>query len=129
MAFLGLLASGYVDENSMHDATDNVGIVSLTPSRYPADLVTKHDAEVNFISADEGARGHLLRGLDEPLAALDAKLHGLSRSLVHNMVQGVTKGYEKTMEVVGVGWTAALAGSGQAAPAAWRRPVLSEAAC
>ena len=56
MAFLGLLTSSYVDENAIHDATNNVCIISLTPGRYPTDLVTNHYAEVNFISADEGAR-------------------------------------------------------------------------
>lgn len=33
-------------------------------------------------------------------------LHGLSRSLVANMVEGVTKGYEKKLEIVGVGYRA-----------------------
>jgi large subunit ribosomal protein L6 len=35
-------------------------------------------------------------------------LHGLVRSLVRNMVEGVTKGYEKRLEIVGVGYIAAL---------------------
>lgn len=35
-------------------------------------------------------------------------LHGLSRALVANMVEGVTKGYEKRLEVVGVGYLAAV---------------------
>jgi large subunit ribosomal protein L6 len=35
---------------------------------------------------------------------------GLSRSLVGNMVQGVTQGYEQTLELVGVGYRAALKG-------------------
>ena len=35
---------------------------------------------------------------------------GLSRTLVANMVQGVTKGYEKTLELVGVGYRAAMKG-------------------
>lgn len=35
-------------------------------------------------------------------------LHGLSRSLVRNMIEGVTKGYEKRLEIVGVGYIAAL---------------------
>jgi len=35
---------------------------------------------------------------------------GTTRALIRNMVEGVTKGYEKSLEVVGVGWTAALAG-------------------
>ena len=36
---------------------------------------------------------------------------GLSRSLVANMVEGVTKGYEETLELVGVGYRAAMKGS------------------
>jgi large subunit ribosomal protein L6 len=35
-------------------------------------------------------------------------LHGLSRALIQNMVVGVTKGYEKKLEVVGVGYLAAV---------------------
>ena len=34
--------------------------------------------------------------------------HGLFRSLLANMVEGVTKGYEKKLEVVGVGYVAAV---------------------
>ena len=37
-------------------------------------------------------------------------LHGLSRALVANMVEGVTKGYEKRLEIVGVGYLAAVQG-------------------
>ncbi|MGH2547053.1 MAG: 50S ribosomal protein L6, partial [Actinomycetota bacterium] len=38
-------------------------------------------------------------------------LHGLTRSLIANMVEGVTKGYEKRLEIQGVGYRAALKGS------------------
>ena len=38
-------------------------------------------------------------------------LHGLSRTLVQNMVVGVTQGYEKKMEIHGVGYRVALKGS------------------
>lgn len=38
-------------------------------------------------------------------------LHGLSRSLVHNMVQGVSKGFTKQLEIEGVGFKAAVQGS------------------
>ena len=37
-------------------------------------------------------------------------LHGLSRTLIANMVDGVTKGYSKTLEMVGVGYKAAKSG-------------------
>lgn len=37
-------------------------------------------------------------------------LHGLSRTLINNMVVGVTNGFSKTLEVVGVGYRAAMEG-------------------
>ena len=37
-------------------------------------------------------------------------LHGLTRTLIHNMVVGVSEGYEKTLEVNGVGYRAAKSG-------------------
>jgi large subunit ribosomal protein L6 len=37
-------------------------------------------------------------------------LHGLTRTLIHNMVTGVTNGYEKTLEINGVGYRAAKSG-------------------
>jgi large subunit ribosomal protein L6 len=41
----------------------------------------------------------------------DRALHGLTRSLVANMVEGVTKGFEKTLEIQGVGYRAAMRGT------------------
>jgi large subunit ribosomal protein L6 len=38
-------------------------------------------------------------------------LHGLSRALVHNMVQGVSEGFTKQLEIEGVGFKAAVQGS------------------
>jgi large subunit ribosomal protein L6 len=35
---------------------------------------------------------------------------GTTRANIRNMIEGVTKGYEKSLEVVGVGWSAALQG-------------------
>jgi large subunit ribosomal protein L6 len=35
---------------------------------------------------------------------------GTTRAILRNMVEGVTKGYEKNMQVVGTGWTAAVTG-------------------
>jgi large subunit ribosomal protein L6 len=35
-------------------------------------------------------------------------LHGLTRTLIANMVEGVTNGYEKRLEIVGVGYRAAM---------------------
>ena len=47
------------------------------------------------------------RKSDEPL---DRSLHGLTRTLIHNMVLGVTEGFEKVLEIQGVGYRAALKG-------------------
>ena len=38
-------------------------------------------------------------------------LHGLTRTLLANMVEGVTNGYEKRLQIVGVGYRAAMKGS------------------
>ncbi len=38
-------------------------------------------------------------------------LHGLTRTLIANMVEGVTQGYEKRLEIVGVGYRALLKGT------------------
>ena len=38
-------------------------------------------------------------------------LHGLTRSLIANMIEGVTKGYQKNLEITGVGYRAALQGN------------------
>ena len=37
--------------------------------------------------------------------------HGMTRALVNNMVKGVTTGYEKKLEIVGVGWNAKAQGN------------------
>src|SRR2546423_6471552 len=41
----------------------------------------------------------------------DRALHGLTRTLVANMVEGVTKGFEKHLEIQGVGYRASLRGT------------------
>jgi large subunit ribosomal protein L6 len=41
----------------------------------------------------------------------DRALHGLTRTLIANMIEGVTKGFEKRLEIQGVGYRAAMRGS------------------
>ena len=41
----------------------------------------------------------------------DRALHGLTRTLIANMVEGVTQGFEKRLEIQGVGYRATLAGT------------------
>ena len=53
-------------------------------------------------------------------------LHGLTRSLVANMVEGVTNGYAKTLEIQGVGYRAALKGSNLEIAVGYSHPVVVE---
>jgi large subunit ribosomal protein L6 len=53
----------------------------------------------------------------------DRALHGLTRTLVANMVDGVTKGFEKRLELQGVGYRAALAGANLELQVGYSHPV------
>jgi large subunit ribosomal protein L6 len=54
-------------------------------------------------------------------------LHGLTRSLVNNMVQGVTEGFEKRLEIQGVGYRAQLRGQTLELALGFSHPVRIEA--
>jgi len=54
-------------------------------------------------------------------------LHGLTRSLVANMVEGVTAGYTKTLEIQGVGYRAALKGKDLELALGYSHPVAIKA--
>jgi large subunit ribosomal protein L6 len=58
------------------------------------------------VDFDEAASSLRVSRHDE--SRLARSVHGLTRALVNNMVEGVTKGYEKRLEIVGVGYLAAL---------------------
>lgn len=51
-------------------------------------------------------------------------LHGLTRTLIANMITGVSAGYEKTLEIVGVGYRAALKGSNLEVAVGYSNPVV-----
>src|ERR1700693_6362923 len=51
-------------------------------------------------------------------------LHGLSRSLTANMVEGVTSGFQKRLEIQGVGYRAALRGSDLELSVGYSHPVV-----
>ncbi len=53
-------------------------------------------------------------------------LHGLTRSLIHNMVVGVTEGYQKVLEINGVGYRAAKQGSKLVLSLGYSHPVEME---
>jgi large subunit ribosomal protein L6 len=57
----------------------------------------------------------------------DRALHGLTRSLIANMVEGVTKGFEKKLEIQGVGYRAALKGTSLELNVGYSHPVVIDA--
>jgi large subunit ribosomal protein L6 len=55
---------------------------------------------------------------------LHRSLHGLTRTLLANMVTGVTQGYEKRLEIVGVGYRAAMKGADLELALGFSHPVV-----
>jgi large subunit ribosomal protein L6 len=57
----------------------------------------------------------------------DRALHGLTRTLIANMVEGVTKGFEKHLEIQGVGYRASLRGVDLELNVGYSHPVVKKA--
>jgi large subunit ribosomal protein L6 len=55
---------------------------------------------------------------------LHRSLHGLTRTLVANMIEGVTKGFEKKLEMVGVGYRASLQGRNLTLMLGYSHPIV-----
>ncbi len=68
-------------------------------------LQFEHRPEVS-LAYDEAGRVLTVARQDDQ--RLSKSLHGLTRALVQNMLVGVTQGYEKRLEIVGVGYIAAV---------------------
>ena len=58
------------------------------------------------VQVDDGAKAVRVERPDDE--RLNRALHGLTRSLIANMVEGVTKGYEKRLKIEGIGYQARL---------------------
>ena len=56
----------------------------------------------------------------------DRALHGLTRTLVANMVEGVTKGFSKNLEIQGVGYRASLRGADLELNVGYSHPVVKK---
>jgi large subunit ribosomal protein L6 len=54
----------------------------------------------------------------------DRALHGLTRTLVANMVEGVTSGFQKTLEIQGVGYRASLRGTSLELAVGYSHPIV-----
>ena len=57
---------------------------------------------------------------------LNRSLHGLTRNLIANMMKGVTEGFQKILEVVGVGYQASLKGKTLNVQVGWANPLVME---
>jgi large subunit ribosomal protein L6 len=92
----------------------------------------------------KGPKGTLTHNVAEPIQIVKAEdgtlevtrpdderqnraLHGLSRTLVHNMVIGVTDGYSKTLEIVGTGYRVVAKGSDLEFALGFSHPVVIKA--
>ena len=84
-------------------------------------LTQKFSHEINFQQEDGVV--HVLRHGD---AKLQRSLHGLTRSLLHNMVTGVTEGFTKALEIQGVGYRAAKQGKKLTLNLGYSHPVEME---
>lgn len=83
----------------------NVSQREITVEGKLGKLVWTHRPEVT-VEIDQAAKEIVVsRASDE---RLPRALHGLTRALVRNMVEGVTTGYEKKLEIQGVGYLAAV---------------------
>ncbi len=68
-------------------------------------LEWEHRPEVSVRAVEDGQQLVVERASDDRLSRA---FHGLTRSLINNMIIGVKEGYEKRLEVVGVGYLAAI---------------------
>ena len=110
--------------------------IGKKPVALPAGVTAAVDGQVVRV---KGPRGELVRTIH---ADLDVKLeenqlvvgrpsdesrhkalHGLTRTLLANMVEGVTKGYQKTLEIQGVGYKAEATKAGITVIVGYSHPV------
>ena len=114
--------------------------IGKIPVAIPSGVEVKVDGHVVTV---KGSKGELTREFNpmmtisqegeeiivsRPDDSREAKaFHGLTRSLVNNMVVGVHEGYEKKLELVGVGYRAALKGNSLELSLGYSHPVVVEA--
>ena len=113
--------------------------IGKAPITVPAGVTVK--IEDNFVTV-KGPKGELSRQIDkEMILKQDAgvitverpsdeknhrSMHGLSRTLINNMVVGVNTGYSKNLEIAGVGYRAAKAGNNLNLTMGFSHPVVIE---
>ncbi|MGD7002690.1 50S ribosomal protein L6 [Corynebacterium halotolerans] len=114
--------------------------VGKAPITIPSGVETKIDGQLVEV---KGPKGTLSTEIPAPISVAveeneiqvvrpddhrkNRSLHGLSRSLVNNMVVGVTEGYTIKMEIFGVGYRVQLKGKDLEFSLGYSHPVLIEA--
>ena len=97
--------------------------IGRLPVAIPAGVTVKVDD--NNVVTVKGPKGELTQHIhpDMKIEIEGATLHGLSRRLIHNMVIGVTEGFQKGLDVVGVGYRAQLQGKNLVLTIGYSHPV------
>jgi large subunit ribosomal protein L6 len=90
----------------------------------PKGILSHVVAEPIIVTRDEDGRLAVVRPNDE---RRNRSLHGLTRTLIANMITGVTHGYEKKMEIFGVGYRVQAKGSNLEFSLGYSHPVPIEA--
>jgi large subunit ribosomal protein L6 len=114
--------------------------IGRLPITVPAGVEVKVDGNVVSV---KGAKGELTHAVASPIqVALDEStltvsrpnderesrsLHGLTRTLINNMIVGVTEGYKKNLEIVGTGYRVQAKGSDLEFALGYSHPVAIKA--
>lgn len=98
------------------------GVVTVESAGKKLELTLRPEVNVAW---DEDEKRILVSVADAHADSRFARaMWGTTRSLLENMVVGVTKGYEKRLEIVGVGWAAAVNGRTLELKVGYATPIL-----
>jgi large subunit ribosomal protein L6 len=86
-------------------------------------LTWREEVVVKWTESEKAINVSLAEGLTTENKEANA-YWGSTRAHIRNMIEGVTKGYEKNLEVVGVGWTASLAGKNLKLVVGYANPIM-----
>lgn len=100
-------------------------IVNIEGPKGKLSLKFRPEVQVVMDDASKSVTVSLAKGFSAEDKFSNA-LWGSTRAHVRNMIEGVTKGYEKSLEVVGVGWTAAVSGKTLKMTLGFANPVIME---
>ena len=96
--------------------------VTITGPKHTLVVPVRSEIKVTFDEAGKKVDVVIADGHSDNPAA--NAYWGTTRALIQNAVEGVTKGYMKTMEVVGVGWTAAVQGKNIKLTIGFANPII-----